>query len=109
MFSDDIVVTDTETDVFSDDVVVTDTETGAILCEGKEALRPRYVARFSTPVHAALLSRVACGSTVIDRELITGLGGVKDTTEARDRKADVDGKIVRTSFVWRPRPTKNAN
>ncbi|GAX77565.1 hypothetical protein CEUSTIGMA_g5009.t1 [Chlamydomonas eustigma] len=89
-------------DLMAEDVHVSDSETGAVLATNKHELRPRYVERFKTPVHAEILGRLCCGDTVVDRELITGLPG--------DGQADCmatyvvkEGKISKIQFVWRSR------
>lgn len=47
--------------------------TGAMIANSKEALRPRYVERFKSPVHCELLGRLVLGNVVVDREIITGV------------------------------------
>lgn len=90
--------------IVADDVLVMDGVTGAVLAQGKEQLRPRYVERFKTPVHCELLGRLVLGNVVVDREIITGLpdGGEADcmATYVCDLEA---GKITKMTFVWQPR------
>ena len=53
-------------------------------------------------MHAELLGRVCLGSTVVDRELISGLpnGGEADCMATYVIR---DSKIAKIQFVWRPR------
>ena len=45
---------------------------GGLLAAGREAMRPRFLARFAEPdLHAALLQRTVMGGWVIDHERIT--------------------------------------
>jgi len=45
---------------------------GTLLAQGLDALRERFVMRFSEPnLHARLLSRTCMGEVVVDHELIT--------------------------------------
>ncbi|MBI4702531.1 MAG: amidohydrolase family protein [Deltaproteobacteria bacterium] len=50
---------------------------GAVVAEGREAMRAVYAKLFATSpdLHCRLLGRVAVGSTVVDRELVTGIAG----------------------------------
>lgn len=74
---------------------------GALLAEGHDAIRPRYVARFAEPdLHARLLVRTVLGNFVTDLELVTrnfpeGLG----TVEMLCIYEVVDGRIRRASFA----------
>ena len=72
-----------------------------MIAASAEELRPRYAARFETPVHCELLGRLACGDTVVDRERITGLpsGGAADCMAVYTVKR---GKIVRMQLLWKP-------
>ena len=91
-------------ELFADDVIVMDGLTGKITASNKNELRPRYVARFQTPVHCELLGRLVIGNTVVDREIITGLpnGDVADcmATYVCDVAAN---NIKRINFVWQLR------
>lgn len=91
-------------ELFADNVIVMDGLTGTITASNKNELRPRYVARFQTPVHCELLGRLVIGNTVVDREVITGLpdGGVADcmATYVCDVAAN---NIKRINFVWQQR------
>lgn len=74
---------------------------GALLAEGSDAIRPRYVARFAEPdLHARLLSRVVLGNFVTDLEVVTrnfpeGLG----TVEMLCIYEVVEGRIRTASFA----------
>lgn len=74
---------------------------GALLAEGHEALRPRYLARFAEPdLHARLLSRTVLGNVVTDLEIVTrnfpeGLGTVEMLCIYEVR----DGRIACASFA----------
>jgi putative hydrolase of HD superfamily len=74
---------------------------GALLAEGHEAIRPRYIARFAEPdLHARLLSRTVLGNFVTDLEIVTrnfpeGLG----TVEMLCIYEVVEGRIQRASFA----------
>lgn len=74
---------------------------GALLAEGADAIRPRYVARFLEPdLHARLVTRSVVGNTVTDVEVVTrnfpeGLG----TVEMLCIYEVVDGRIARASFA----------
>jgi putative hydrolase of HD superfamily len=74
---------------------------GALLAEGHEAIRPRYIARFAEPdLHARLLSRTVLGNIVTDLEIVTrnfpeGLGTVEMLCIYEVR----DGRIACASFA----------
>lgn len=74
---------------------------GALLAEGIDAIRPRYVARFTEPdLHARLLSRTVLGNFVTDLEIVTrnfpeGLG----TVEMLCIYEVVEGRIKTASFA----------
>ena len=91
-------------DLFADDVIITDIDTGAVIASNKDEMRPRYVARFGSPVHCELISRTVLDNVVIDREVITGLPGGEVADCIATYVCDVVGdKITRVSFVWRVR------
>ena len=74
---------------------------GAMLAEGHDAIRPRYIARFTEPdLHARLVTRSVVGNVVTDVEVVTrnfpeGLG----TVEILCIYEVVDGRIARASFA----------
>lgn len=74
---------------------------GGLLAKGRDAMRPRYVERFSEPdLHARLVSRNVVGNFVTDVEIITrnfpeGLGTVEMLCVYEVR----DGLIVKASFA----------
>ena len=74
---------------------------GALLAEGHESIRPRYVARFAEPdLHARLITRSVVGNVVTDVEVVTrnfpeGLGMV----EMLCIYEVVEGRIARASFA----------
>lgn len=74
---------------------------GALLAEGIESIRPRYVARFAEPdLHARLITRSVVGNVVTDVEVVTrnfpeGLGMVEML--CIDEVAE--GRIARASFA----------
>ncbi|KAG2496815.1 hypothetical protein HYH03_005221 [Edaphochlamys debaryana] len=91
-------------EIFTDDIVALDGITGAVIAEGKEALRPRYVERFKGPVHCELLGRLVLGAVVVDREIITGLPGDGVADCMATYVVDIEaGKIKKATFVWSPR------
>jgi len=73
----------------------------AVLAEGSDAIRARFLTRFAEPdLHARLLSRVVLGNFVTDLELVTrnfddGLG----TLEMLCIYEVVDGRIQNASFA----------
>ena len=89
--------------LLADDVLVTDGETGAVIAKTKEELRPRYVSRFQSPVHCQLIGQVCLGSSVVDREIVTGLpdGGEADCLAAY--VVNEKDLIQRITFVWQSR------
>ncbi|KAL6745236.1 hypothetical protein V8C86DRAFT_2984426 [Haematococcus lacustris] len=91
-------------EMFSEDVHVSDTVTGAVLARSKAELRPRYEARFSSPVHCELVGRLALGNVVVDREIITGLpdDGVAECMATYLVCPD-SMKIKTVQFVWKAR------
>ena len=96
-------------ELFADDVIVMNGLTGTITASNKNELRPRYVARFQTPVHCELIGRLVIGNTVVDREVITGLpnGDVADCMATY--VCDVDtNTIKRINFVWQLRTETGA-
>jgi len=74
---------------------------GPLLAEGHDAIRPRYLARFTEPdLHARLLSRTVLGNIVTDLEVVTrnfpqGSGSV----EMLCIYEVVAGRIARASFA----------
>lgn len=84
------------------DVKVTNVFTGDVIAMSAEELRPRYEARFKTPVHCEVISRTCLGSIVVDREVITGLpdNGVADCLAIYKVNS---GKIVGIQLGWHPR------
>jgi hypothetical protein len=50
--------------LFTDNATLEDLQTSSILAQGKAAIRARYEERFKTPVHCALLGRLAIGRVV---------------------------------------------
>ena len=74
---------------------------GALLAEGIDAIRPRYVARFGEPdLHARLLSRVVLGHFVTDLEIVTrNFPEGRGTVEILCIYEVVDGRIQTASFA----------
>jgi hypothetical protein len=84
---------------FADDVVVADLN-GAVGTRGLEAYRTKYdgVFRQFPENKVELLSRMVCGSTVIDHEkVVRSPGG--DTFEVIAIYTLADGKIARVDFA----------
>jgi hypothetical protein len=74
---------------------------GALLAEGHDAIRPRYVARFVEPdLHARLLSRTVLGNFVTDLEVVTrNFPQGRGTVEMLCIYEVVDGRIQAASFA----------
>lgn len=89
--------------LLADDVFVSDGETGKIIATSKEELRPRYVTRFQSPVHCELIGRLCIGSTVVDREIITGLPDGQEADCLATYVINDKDLIQRITFVWSPR------
>ena len=74
---------------------------GALLAQGHEQMRPRFLARFAEPnLHAKLLSRQVAGNMVADLELIErtfpeGVGSI----EMLCVYEVLDGLILRATFA----------
>jgi hypothetical protein len=74
---------------------------GALLAQGHEQMRPRFLERFQEPdLHARLLSRTVLGKFVTDLELVTrnfpeGRGSVEMLCVYEVS----EGRIVRASFA----------
>lgn len=74
---------------------------GALLAQGHEQIRPRYLERFAEPdLHARLLSRQVAGNFVTDLEIVTrNFPEGRGTVEMLCVYEVVDGRIVRASFA----------
>lgn len=74
---------------------------GPLLAAGSDAIRPRYLARFTEPdLHARLLSRTVLGNIVSDLEVVTrNFPEGKGTVEMLCIYEVVDGRIARASFA----------
>ena len=74
---------------------------GALLAEGIDAIRPRYMARFAEPdLHARLLSRTVLGNFVTDLEVMTrNFPEGRGMVEMQCMYEVVDGRIQTASFA----------
>ena len=74
---------------------------GALLAEGRDAIRPRYEARFQEPdLRAQLLTRSVVGNIVTDVELVfRNFPEGRGTVEMLCVYEVVDGRIQRASFA----------
>lgn len=88
---------------YTDDVEVRDLRAGALLLQGRDALRVRYGPLFERQaLHAALVSRTTLGDDVaLDVERVRGLrddGAQVDAVAIYERRGDLIAK------VWLIRP-----
>ena len=82
---------------FSDDVIVIDGHDDTIILSGKKDFRDRYTQTFSNEaLHCTLVSRMALGNIVIDKESVVGLG--EDIVEAIAVYHIQDVKIKKVVF-----------
>jgi hypothetical protein len=60
---------------YADDVIVRRLPSGEVASNGKEAMRPRYAARFTDnpELHCTITQRIVHGDWVVDHELVTGI------------------------------------
>ncbi|MDB5747312.1 MAG: steroid delta-isomerase [Massilia sp.] len=74
---------------------------GALLAEGTEQIRPRYLARFVEPdLHARLITRSVVGNIVTDVETVTrNFPEGPGTVEMLCIYEVIDGRIARASFA----------
>ncbi|WP_020651542.1 nuclear transport factor 2 family protein [Massilia niastensis] len=74
---------------------------GALLAQGHEQMRPRFLERFQEPdLHARLLSRTVLGNFVTDLELVTrNFPEGQGTLEMLCVYEVSEGRIVRASFA----------
>ncbi len=82
---------------YTDDVEVRDVRTGALLMQGREAMRARYGPLFERPgLHAALVTRTVLGDDVaIDVERVRGLrdDGEVDAVAIYERRGALIAKV----------------
>lgn len=86
-------------EVYAEDAKLYRLPDGALIAEGRAAMRERYRQRFEIDkVHAKLVNRMVIGSRVIDHEEVTQAGS--DTrTQAAAIYETQDGRIVAAWFV----------